>query len=248
MQINNVRSVVTDALFRMGKPTAGREFTWLSQVAITYLKAKAPLDGNVSLKTMYATVGNGARYMALPPDCMRISRVGLKAGHRIWTLTVDSNLVLPEELFQCESVNDSSEAQGALLSNWPPWYGGIYGSPLTPLYGVGGGGNVNYYRIVDGNIIFDAGIPDGQCIIEYLSNGSEINENTLIDVAYAEPFRLYLISEYFLYKGTREEKSMYKEIQLQYEAAQWAANLLVNAPRLYEMIDGVAKGSEFNLG
>ena len=42
--------------------------------------------------------------------------------------------------------------------------------------------------------------------------------------------------------------SKYKELQMQYEAAQWNANLLIKAPRLSEMIDALAQASEFNLG
>jgi hypothetical protein len=113
---------------------------------------------------------------------------------------------------------------------------------------VGGGRNENYYRVDGNNIIFSHNIPDGQLVIEYFSNGADVNENTLIDTAYAEPFRLYLMSEYCLHKGASEDKAKYKELQMQYEAAQWSANLLVKAPRLSEMIDALAQSSEFNLG
>jgi hypothetical protein len=85
-------------------------------------------------------------------------------------------------------------------------------------------------------------------VIEYFSNGSDVNENSLIDTAYAEPFRLYLMAEYCFHKGNSLDRSKFKELQMQYEAAQWSANILVKAPRLSEMIDALAQSSEFNLG
>jgi hypothetical protein len=70
----------------------------------------------------------------------------------------------------------------------------------------------------------------------------------MIDAGYAEPFRLYLMSEYCLHRGGQGDMSKYKELQMQYEAAQWNANLLVKAPRLSELIDAMAQASELNLG
>jgi hypothetical protein len=243
MTIKNIKYIATSALYRLGKNPVGRELTWMTQVAIDYLSEKSPLDGNVSLRTIYAKIDMGARVFTMPSDSIRISKIGLKAGRRIWTLTQDSSLTYPEEFFQCES--DKSD-QVLLDGFFPVGYFGYFYS--YPNYTIGGGRNENYYRIDGNNIIFDHNIPDGQLIIEYFSNGSEVNENTLIDAAYAEPFRLYLMSEYCFHKGNAEDKSKYKELQMQYEAAQWSANLLVKAPRLTEMIDAIAQSSELNLG
>jgi len=243
MTIKNIKYIATSALYRMGKNPTGRELTWMTQVAIDYLSEKAPLDGNVSLKTIRAKIDTGARVFTMPGDCMRISKVGLQSGRRIWTLTPDNSLSYPEEFFTCkEDADDSVIVDGYFPSGY---FGYFYNYPS---YGIGGGRNENYYRIDGNNIIFDHNIPDGQLIIEYFSNGSEVNENTMIDVSYAEPFRLYLMSEYCFHKGSSEDKAKYKELQMQYEAAQWSANLLVKAPRLSEMIDALAQSSEFNLG
>jgi hypothetical protein len=243
MTIKNIKYIATSALYRLGKNPAGRELTWMTQVAIDYLSEKSPLDGNVSLKTIYAKLDMGARVFTMPGDSIRISKIGLKAGRRIWTLTPDTSLTYPESFFSCKE----DETDQTLIDGFFPsgYFGYFYNYPN---YTIGGGRNENYYRIDGNNIIFDHNIPDGQLIIEYFSNGSEVNENTLIDVAYAEPFRLYLMSEYCFHKGGSEDKSKYKELQMQYEAAQWSANLLVKAPRLTEMIDAIAQASELNLG
>jgi len=243
MTVKNIKYIATSALYRLGKNPVGRELTWMTQVAIDYLGEKAPLDGNVSLKTIYAKIDMGARVFTMPPDSIRISKIGLKAGRRIWTLTADTSLTYPENFFSCKE----DETDQTLIDGFFPsgYFGYFYNYPN---YTIGGGRNENYYRIDGNNIIFDHNIPDGQLIIEYFSNGSGVNENTLIDVAYAEPFRLYLMSEYCFHKGNTEDKSKYKELQMQYEAAQWSANLLVKAPRLTEMIDALAQSSELNLG
>lgn len=243
MTIKNIKYIATSALYRLGKNPVGRELTWMTQVAIDYLSEKSPLDGNVSLRTIYGKIDNGARVFTMPGDCIRISKVGLKAGRRIWTLTPDTSLTYPEEFFRCES----DQNDGVVLDGFFPtgYFGYFYNYPN---YTVGGGRNENYYRIDGNNIIFDHNIPDGKLVIEYFSNGADVNENTLIDTAYAEPFRLYLMSEYCFHKGNSQDQSKYKELQIQYEAAQWSANLLVKAPRLSEMIDALAQSSELNLG
>lgn len=246
MIVKTVKYITTSALFRLGKNTGGRDYSWLEQVAIDYLAEKAPLDGNVSLKCTYYNLGGSARVAALPPDCMRISKIALKSGVRVWTLTVDNNIAIPESIFQCETKEDVSTD---FLNFWPASYS-VNGSNWWTNYPYtqGGGRNVRYYRIDGRNIIFDHNIHDGQIIIEYFSNGSDISGDSLIDVSYAEPFRLYLMSEYVFHYGSKEERSKYKELQLQYEAAQWNANALVKSPRLYEIIDAMAQSSEFNLG
>jgi hypothetical protein len=242
--IKTVKYIVTSALFRLGKETRGKEYTWLEQVAIDYLSERAPLDGNVGLKCIHLELGTTARVAQLPPDCMRISKIGIKAGNRVWTLTVDNNLAIPENLFTCETESDSSLGFSTFLGNWG---NGYWNNSVTSNYSLGGGRNVNYYKIVNDNgkklIIFDHNIGDGKVIIEYLSNGSDIGSDTMIDATYSEPFRLYLMSQYVMFKGNREEKAMYKELQLQYECAIDASLLLVNAPRMAEMIDALAQAS-----
>lgn len=212
--IKTIKYIVTSALFRLGKETQGKEYTWLEQVAIDYLGEKAPMDGYVGLKCMYLDLAGTARVAQLPSDCMRVSRIAVKSGNRMWTLTVDNNLRIPEEVFECDSNDDTSDGYAS--------FGGGFGWWNTA-YTLGGGRNVNYYRIVNNNgvrlIIFDHTIPDGQLLIEYLSNGANIEGSTMIDVAYAEPFRLYLMSQYVMFKGSREEKQMYQQLLIEHEVA-----------------------------
>ena len=210
MTIKNIKYIATSALYRLGKNPVGRELNWMVQVAIDYLSEKSPLEGNVSLKTIYGKIDTGARVFTMPGDCMRISKVGLKSGRRIWTLTEDTSLTYPEEFFKCE---DDDTDQVVLDGFFPYGYFGYFYN--MPSYTIGGGRNENYYRIDGQNIIFDHNIPDGQLVIEYFSNGSDVNENTLIDTGYAEPFRLYLMSEYCLHKGNSQDRAKYKELQIQ---------------------------------
>ena len=69
MTIKNIKYIATSALYRLGKNPTGRELNWMIQVAIDYLSEKAPMDGNVSLKTITAKIDTGARVFTLPQDC-----------------------------------------------------------------------------------------------------------------------------------------------------------------------------------
>ena len=159
--LNTIRKVATSALFTLGKPTGGKEYSWLEYQAIKYMAHYAPLDGNVKLQVMYCDLGTTARVFTLPPDCMRISRIALKSGTRQWTLTLDTNLRIPEELFTC---SDTEEPQSDSVYNafWPAWAIG------APNYSQAGGRNINYYRVDGRNIIFDHNIPAGELVVEYL--------------------------------------------------------------------------------
>lgn len=243
MIIKDITYIATSALYRLGKTPGGRDLNWMVQVAIDYMSEKAPLDGSVSLKTIHVKLDTGTRVFTVPPDCMRIVKIGMKSGRRIWTLTPDNSLVFPESMFACDS--DSTDPV-VLDGFFPSGYFGYFSNQSN--FTIGGGKNENYYRIDGRNMLFDHNMHDGQVVIEYLSNGSDINEQTLIDAAYAEPFRIYLMSEYCFHRGNANDQAKYKELQLQYEAAQWSANIIVKAPRLYEVIDALAQSSEFNLG
>lgn len=240
--IKDIKYIATSALYRLGKNPVGRELNWMIQVIIDFVSERMPLTGFVSLKTIFAKIDNGARVFTLPNDCMRVSKIGIKAGRRIWTLTPDTSLVFPDDFFNCDE-----DAEDPVITDgyYPSGYFGYFAG-YTP-YTLGGGGNVNYYRVDGRNVVFDHNIPDGQLIIEYFSNGSDVNENTLIEVAYAEPIRNYGMSEYCLHKGTREDRQKYQVLRLEYEATEFNANTLFKAERLAEFIDGRAQSTEFNL-
>lgn len=240
--IKDIKYIATSALYRLGKNPVGRELNWMVQVAIDYFSERSPMDGFVSLRTKRFGVANDARVFTLPSDCVRVVKVGIKSGRRIWTLTPDTSLTFPENFFECDADSEDPVINDGY---YPAGYFGYFAG-YTP-FTLGGGGNVNYYRIDGRNIVFDHNIPDGEGIIEYLSNGGDISESTMIEVAYAEPFRLYLMSEYCLHKGSREDRQKYAILRNEYEAAQWNSNTIFKSERLSEMIDGRAQSTEFNL-
>jgi hypothetical protein len=239
--IRDIKYIVTSALLRVGATPTGANYNYLEQVCIEYLSETAPLDGQVSLKVFYADLNTSARSVIMPSDCLRISKIGLKAGNRIWTLTLDPNLMIPEEIFACdkdeiENQNNFSSGGDYLGVGW--WWG--LGN--VPTYG--GGRNINYYRIDGNRIIFDHNIEAGKLVIEYMSNGADLNENTMIDMAYSEPIRRYLMAEYYMWKG---DMARYQENLRLHEGYQFNANVLVKADRMYELIDAVAQSSSFNI-
>jgi len=235
--VNTLRKVVTSALFTLGKPTDGKEYAWLEWQAIKYFSSYAPLDGNVKLKVMYSDLGTTARIFTLPPDCMRISRVALRSGTRMWTLTLDTNLRIPEELFTC--TDDANDTSSNFVYNafWPAWAVG------APNYSLAGGRNTNYYRIDGNNIIFDHNVPAGELVVEYLSNGNDVNENTMIDAVYFAPIENWLMAQWVFHRGSGSEKQKYSTLIANYDSLQWNARALVDSVRIYEMIDAINQSS-----
>lgn len=239
--LSTIRKVTTSALFTLGKPTAGREYTWLEWQAINYFTHYAPLDGNVKLKVKYYEIGTTARIASLPSDCMRISRIALKSGHRQWTLTVDNNLRIPDELFSCSDEETSVNNNDSVFNPfWPSW---AYGAPR---YSLAGGRNVNYYRVFENNIVFDHNIPAGELVIEYLSNGDSVGADTFINPAYFAAIENWLMAKWVMFRGSREEKQMYQTLIANYDSLQWNANILVRATKLEDMIDAINQSSSNN--
>lgn len=241
MVIKDIKYIATSALYRLGKNPTGRELNWMVQVAIDYFTERLPIDGFVSLKTIRTKIDNNARIFTLPSDAVRISRIGLKAGRRLWTLTPDTSLTFPD-IFECEADKDDPLITTGF---YPSGYFGYLNG--TPYYTLGGGENSAYYRIDGRNVVFSHEIPDGELIIEYFSNGSDVDEKTLIEVGYAEATRLYLMSEYCLHKGSREDRAKYQALRMEYEATTWNTNAFVKTERLSEIIDARAQSTAFNL-
>lgn len=238
--IRNIKYVVTSTLDKLMQPRTGRYYNWVEQRCIEYLAEVAPMNGQCSLKVWNVPVDTAARQATLPSDCLRISNICLKSGRRLWKLTVDPNLAIPESLFSCDTDEDESNRYLNTSDFGVGWW---WGSTLPTL---GGGQNSNYYRINGRTIVFDHNIEAGNLIIEYMSNGDELSANTIVDMAYVDSIRWYLMAEFEMVVKNNMQK--YKEYLFRHEGQQWNSNFLVNAPRMSELIDAMAQSSSFNLG
>jgi hypothetical protein len=119
---------------------------------------------------------NSAKVVQLPPDYIKYTKIGINLGGRVWTLTLNNDLVLPKEEDICadpiEEVN-SGDSEYVPNGYWvfaPHFRRGEW---TEGLYGLGGGFNRAYYRIDTQNrtIQFEGVVPNSEIILEYKSTG-----------------------------------------------------------------------------
>lgn len=220
--VRNIDYVANQALYRIMESASDRELAWMQQVGIDWLSQVAPHDNYGKIKVKWYKVGPYNRTIALPQDAFfRTTRVLMKCGNSVYSLTVDPNLMLPSSLqFECD------DAGGTMANRWPD---GTYGS-LRPNIAQ----NVNYYRINDGLLTFATTPPEGYLVIEWLSNGLTDDEESLVHIGYMESMRLYMTWQYWEKK--RDMRSA-KDFERQYNEQQTIANVTVKCPKFDEILD-----------
>lgn len=127
-----------------------------------------------TIDVAYLQVDPQTNSALLPPDFITMTKIGVNIQGRIWTLTLNNDIVIPKPETICsepiERVNNQTEVIGG-YSFFPHFRNGQY---IDTLYGIGGGFNVAYYRIDMNNrvIYFDGVVPNnGEVILEYKSSG-----------------------------------------------------------------------------
>ena len=182
MEITTIGNIVISALFTMGKPTGGKDYTWLKQQAIEYARGRMQQDLVFNIVTDYVQLSPSNKVYTLPSDCAAVNKVGYLRGNRIYELTIDTSLALPSSVeFKCEGFPSGSNE---IDYRWFPFYGGI-GQNFT----LSGNYSANAYRQVGRTIVFSNEIPNGRLAVEYYSV-SGINEDTVIDISHSRMFKL----------------------------------------------------------
>lgn len=126
-----------------------------------------------TINVKYLQVDQNTNSALLPPDFITMTKIGVNLRGKIWTLTLNNNIVIPKPESICneaiEKVNNSTENIGGYLFA-PHYRNGAY---VETLYGLGGGFNVAYYRIDTNNgvIYFDGRVPNNEVILEYKGSG-----------------------------------------------------------------------------
>lgn len=119
---------------------------------------------------------NSAKVVQLPGDFLMYTKIGINLGGRIWTLTLNNDIVIPKPEDICpdpiEEVNDS-RSDFVPLGTWAFAPHFRRGEWTEGIYGLGGGFNQAYYRVDMKNrvILFDGVVPDSEIILEYKSTG-----------------------------------------------------------------------------
>lgn len=225
--IKNVAYVVKTAIERLGGPVtdiASAEawaIQWMSEDArgVTALPCFKVCHIDVS----------PSKQVAMPSDMMRYTKIAIDYGGKLWTLSLDPDITLPAE-FSCTTDTSTDTTQGVYFM--PHWWGGVY---YGALFGMGGGFNQAYYRL-DGNTLKLLGDTNGRkVVVEYLSNGNDVNAATLMPHYWIAPLRNYL-----MWQLTRLRPDRYKfdprqfkdDYDLSMENAAFATG-----PTIYEMLD-----------
>jgi hypothetical protein len=128
-----------------------------------------------TIDVAYLQVDPQTNSALLPPDFITMTKIGINIRGRLWTLTLNNDIVLPPPESICSEPIDrvNTETENSVsggYSFFPHYRNGVY---IDTLYGLGGGFNVAYYRIDMNNrvIYFDGKVPNGEVILEYKSSG-----------------------------------------------------------------------------
>jgi len=180
------------------------------------------------------------RVWNLPPDFVALGKVGYRDGKRLWTLTQDDTLDLTDYPEPCEA---PTVYNGTNNVGYEYFWGG------ATRYGQGGGKNVNYYRIdwQRRRILFSESIPIGFGVIEYLSMGRNVNEDTFVPLAYVDAFRNLVMWKTAELSDNQRLFSMSKDYERQYKETVWDANILAKSPTVTELNDSLMMASGFTL-
>ncbi len=130
----------------------------------------------------------------LPPDFIEMVKIGIEIQGRLWTLTLNTNLIqpIPATICNVPVANVNTVTDTAVLSNGfyftPYWYNGFYYTP----YGLSGGINTAYYKIDYGrNVIMFSGFTGNYPIIlEYKSSG--VSASTIVPRSAVPALKAYI--------------------------------------------------------
>lgn len=187
--IKNLAYVVQSALNQMfGK---AEDVSWFEQIAIQWFTEEARgVTALPCLKVKKLQV-SASKQVLMPDDLMRYTKIAIDYGGKLWTLTLDENITLPPH-FDCNNTT-ASEAENQAGGVWfqPYLWDGAYNGGV---FALGGGFNQAYYRYDPSSrtLSFLDNLVGREIIIEYLSNGRDVNSQSLIPEYYHAPLRWWL--------------------------------------------------------
>ena len=236
----NIKYFVLSTLSQLKKyGINSSDYVWLLEIATTYFSEELRAFSAPSLESVKMPINLAARVWSFPSDFLALSRVAYTDGKRLWNLTVDNNL----DFTSVEPCEEPNFEYGRVEIN-PYWY---YNVGWTG-YSRRGAQNINYYR-VDFNrrqIIFSESVPSGTGVIEYISAGKDIGENTLVPLGYAASFRKYIMWKALELSADKMGLSLAKDFERQYKQTLWDSNIL-RSPNASEYADAINWGTSFNL-
>lgn len=212
------------------------ELAKLEQVGIDWMSNIAPHQNYGKIVNRWYNVGEAQRQVRVPPQAIRVLRVGLKFGNHTYSLTVSPNLAMPSNFnFECDPY-------GGSLDTTFPMNGGYAPFRATEAY------NTDYYRFVDGLIIFDKAPPQGHLYLEWLEAPGH-SADSIVHAGYVNSLRLHMTARYYEMKmhssadaGTNSF-NRYKSLADKYDNDYFEdfrmAKLTVKCPKIDDFMDAV---------
>lgn len=242
----NIKYLVLSTINRlkkMGVDTS--DYVWLLQIAIEFYSEKLRGFNMPSLVSEEIPVNLQNRIWAFPADLMAVSRLAYRSGDgRLWELSPDPNMDLSREIEACGVPEYNNEATGAIW-NSAFWASGFSGT----MYASRGNINTNYYRIDydKRRVVFSEGVPVGTGVVEYLSAGKDVGENTIIPLPYVDAFRKYLIWQACENSPMPLHQNMSKDKERQYNESMYDAKTLGMSEGIRELLYNLYEESGFSL-
>lgn len=170
---------------------------------LIYIYGKMKMKGQVNVSIAYITP-NAVLNAPLPKDYVQWTKVGIKYCGTLITLSVNDDLMMEDGYDECgdefssalQCANDCNNIEvlsglwGGTFEFASHYRGGNY---VGEMYGAGGGWNRNGYFNIDKrlNLIqFDSSVPRTEIVLEYMSDASTANINTIIPSGLEDVLRM----------------------------------------------------------
>lgn len=152
-----------------------------------------------AVKVVYLPVDTETNTVNLPQDYVDYSKVAVSLNGLVWTLTKNDKLHKPRGYLCGTDILTSSrgETEQVDTSTWGGYYftDHLYsGRWVTDMYAIGGGFNTAYFTIDQERrqIVLNGTIPNNEIILEYITTGIDLSEDTLIPVRALDAVKAYI--------------------------------------------------------
>lgn len=129
-----------------------------------------------SVEVAYLDIDPDTMLAELPSDFITMTKIGINKNGKMWTLTVNNDILLPPPSSICDIEPAAVPGTQVIVPDGGYYFAPHYnraGAWVDTMYGIGGGFNTAYYRIDMSRrvIYFQGHIPNNEVILEYKSNG-----------------------------------------------------------------------------
>lgn len=181
--------------------TTHQKQRYLQYIILAYRKMK--LHGQLNVSVAYLTP-NAVLNSVLPGDYVNWTKVGFMLCGKLITLSVNNDLIMEDRYDECGDEYSSALTCASDECNSIEVLSGIWGGTFEfashyrgnnfvgEMYGAGGGwNNAGYFNVNKqlGLIQFSPEVPRTEIVLEYISDASDANINTVIPTEMADVLR-----------------------------------------------------------